>query len=117
MTAERVREMPYIKPSQVRQMAPDERAWVGAMIEAEGSVMVNPSHSNHKAKIMVANTDPEILSALLRATGVGHVGLKTESRQWQRKPCYTWQVQAQLEARDIALQCAPYSMKLQRVEV
>lgn len=105
-----------LRPCQVREMSIDERAWVGAMIEAEGSVG-KPYGQYRQWRITVVNTDPEILSALLRATGVGIVGLKTRAKQWQRKPCFGWSVQAQLDVAGIVNQCAPYSMKLQQVGV
>lgn len=99
-----------------------EAAWVGAMIEAEGSVVIRtstaPGRSGyHELKVVVGNTDPEIISALLRLVGAGTVCVKTFSKQWQRKMCFSWQVQAREDVREIARQCAPFSMKLQKVEV
>lgn len=104
--------------SRVRQMSEVEAAWVGAIIEGEGYVVVAPKHSKHKAKMGVVNTDPEVLSALLRLTGAGSVGQVGRSRsKWSKKMCFTWQVQRWREVQDLARLCSPYCMKLQKVEV
>lgn len=95
-------------------MALDEQAWIGAMIEAEGSVS-KPYGPHLQWRIGVGNTDLEIISALLRVTGVGTIHLQPPSKLG-RKTCWTWQVQAANDVAAIVKQCAPYSMKLRRIE-
>ena len=107
-------------PSRVREMAIDERAWVGAMIEAEGSAVVQPKHSAHRAKLNVVNTDPEILSAMLRATGAGSILPKPANSASGpgfvgRRPCWVWWCSRWNEIMDIVRQCGAYSPKLQRI--
>lgn len=95
-----------------------EAAWVAAMIEAEGSVVVAPPHSLHRAKITLINADAEVLSALLRLTGTGSCYAASMGRmKLSRKPLFVWSVQAWHDIIDLVHQCAPYSMKLQRIEV
>ena len=104
--------------ARARQMTEVEAAWVGAMIEGEGSVIVRQSRSGyHELKIVVHNTDVEIMSAMLRAVGTGSIGVKTFSKQWQRKTCWVWQLQAAEDVRAVAAQCKPYSTKCQKVQV
>jgi len=104
------------RKSNVREMSPVEAAWIGAMIEAEGSVIFRPQHSGHLAKISMTNCDPEVLSAMLRVTGAGHL-YPAPVHRWGRKPVFHWGISAWNEVKDIVRQCAAYSMKLQKVEV
>lgn len=88
-----------------------EAAWVGAMVEAEGSVVLNPRYQ----RVDVINTDPEILSAMLRATGAGTVIFKPNSNPRYR-PGFYWTLCRRLEIRELVRQCSGYSMKLQRLQ-
>ncbi len=104
-------------PCSVREMTEPERAWVGAMVEAEGSVTERPTKSHHTYRdwvLQLANTDFEITSALLRTTGVGHV-------YWAEPPTGTrpqlhWRVNRKLDLLDLQRQLAPYCMKIRRLE-
>jgi len=101
--------------SRVRQMTDVEAAWIGALIEGEGSIWWVKTKRHTWPAVNVSNTDPEIISALLRTTGVGsvhHQKTPTNALIQGAKPCYIWMAQAQREAADIIRQCAPYSMKL-----
>lgn len=98
----------------VRLMLPIEQAWIGAMIEAEGSVAF-PSTKRNGFKINLTNADPEVLSAFLRVTGAGSL-YRVPLGNLGKKPCYRWQIQGLLEVKTIVKQCAPYSMKLQRIK-
>ena len=109
--------------SRVREMTAVESAWIGAMIEAEGSVLWKKARPNRRGVVFarhiitLVNTDVEIISALLRTTNCGSV-FRNWAREWHKgfrptKPIYVWHVARRREVEDIARQCAPYSMKLQ----
>lgn len=108
----------HIKPDSVNTMTVEEAAWVGAIIEGEGTIAYRQGKPR---AIQVVNTDPEIHSALLRLTGVGKMygtvrpatGLASKS---PRKPCFVWHVGSKLNMISIARQCRRYSTKLQRIE-
>ena len=103
---------PNLLPSRVRQMAQVEAAWVGAFIEADGSAFWK-SNPIHRPIVTLVNTDPEVISTVLRFTGAGSVS-RNGGRQWPGgKPVYAWSVQRYHEVEDIVDQCAPFSMKLQ----
>jgi len=95
-------------------MSDVEQAWVGALIEGEGCVR---KHSNKGEtfhwRIVVANTSAEILSALVRATGIANIYLTANPG----KPCFQWQVYRQADVADLVRQCSPYSEKCQAVIV
>jgi hypothetical protein len=103
------RKMNY-QSSRVRKMTEPEAAWVGAMIEAEGSVVFAP-----QVRVAVVNSDPEIISALLRATGSGTVQIRQP--HLGTKLLYCWWMSKWREVQALVAQAGPYSMKLQKVEV
>ena len=98
------------RPSTVRTMTEIERAWVGAFIEADGCAFVRhqPERSDH---IVITITQKEIdpIATCLRVTGAGRVHLDMRVNIW------FWSVSRLNDARELAIQCAPYSWKLQRV--
>ena len=55
---------------ELRTMSPEEAAYVGAMLEADGTTYMR---SDGCGRIIIDNRNPEIMSALLRATGVGRI--------------------------------------------
>ena len=69
--------------------------------------------------VRVANTEVELISALLRATGAGKVYLQT-SRLRENNPqyaaCWLWVAERINDLKDIVRQCAPYSLKLQALK-
>jgi hypothetical protein len=100
----------------VRQMHPVEAAYVGAMIDGEGCIRIQSPGNSYG--IDLSNTDVEIISALVRATGIGTVyphGNNRKNRQPQWKVCFSWRVHRKLDALEVARQCAPYSTKCQRL--
>jgi hypothetical protein len=99
--------------SDLRKMSQVEASWIGAMIEAEGTVAF-PSNKRLGFKVNVTNADPEVLSALLRTTNAGSISPVLPGKLG-KKVCYRWQIQALVEVKDLIRQCAPYSMKLQRL--
>ena len=100
---------PKVRETQIRHMNDEERAYVGAMIDAEGCVTFTPKL--HRLTINVSNTSLEIISALLRATHVGRV--YPYRRDDGRKQVWAWVVQAKMDALEIISYCRRYSTKLQ----
>lgn len=93
----------------IKEMSPVEAAWVGAIIEGEGHALKGNTPSG---SIRVTNTDVEIISALLRVTGVGNVYLKPEK---VNKDCWVWDVSASADVLSLAEQIAPYSVKARSI--
>ena len=93
-------------------MSDAEAAWVGAMIDAEGWTVVQPTYKVNAIRICLGNTEPEIISGLLRATGVGTVCSHKRSKP-HHLPMFQWSVNAWNDVMAVAEQCAPYSVKAQ----
>lgn len=102
------------QPRSLRDMTVDQAAYVGAMIEAEGSVTIASPTCKSKARVTVVNTDLEVISALVRATGAGSVHL-SHARTAQ-KPVWVWWLSRWNDVQPLVAQCAAYSTKLQRVQ-
>ena len=98
------------RPAQLRDMTEAEAAYVGAMIDGEGTVYFHP---NGGIKVQFVNTNVEYVSAFLRATGVGRVHCR---RGDERKlDLFIWQINAHNDVVALAERCSMYSTKLQRV--
>ena len=103
-----------MRPRQARDMSEVEAAWVGAMIDAEGWIVRATAHRVNALRICLGNTAPEIISGLLRATGVGTVCCRAFKPK-HYLPYFQWSVNAWNDVMAIAKQCAPYSVKAQDV--
>ena len=77
-----------LRPSAVRIMTAEQAAWMGALIEGEGSIVLSTekraSTPYQRPTLSVVNTSAEIISACLRFTGVGTVVGR------QAYPHYKW---------------------------
>ncbi len=93
-----------------RVMTPVEAAYVGAFVEGEGHIRYapSPSRGDMQTSMTVAQNNVEVISALLRATGVGRVNLRGNGKLW------TWQLSAINDMVAVAKQIAPFSEKAQR---
>jgi hypothetical protein len=88
-----------------------ECAWVGAFIDAEGSVgLAKPWKDAWQIALQI--TEPEYVSTLLRFTGVGNVSY-SNPRGISKLPQYRWSVTAKLDIETLLRQLAPYSLKAQ----
>lgn len=102
------------KTSRVRKMSTVEAAYVGAMIDGEGCIRAQKPGASYG--IDLTNSDLEIISALIRATGIGTVYAHGQNRRaphW--KLCWAWRAHRKEDALDIARQCAPFSTKCQKL--
>lgn len=92
-------------PSSVREMTAVEAAWVGALIEGEGSMIAHPRGRTTWA-VTVQSTDVETIATLLRLTGAGLVYSKRVPDG--RKPQWSWEVRRKFDVRDLLYQVCPY---------
>ena len=99
----------------IRNMVEVERAYVGAAIDTDGTACLCGKYW----RISVTNSELEIISALLRATGTGSVYLRPRENQTLNatKNCWMWSISKQADILVLARQCAPYSTKLQKILV
>lgn len=93
-------------PASIREMSLTEAAWVGAMIEGEGSVGCT-GRRRQPVEVRVFNTEVETIATCLRLTGGGSVYLHKERRA-RRKNCWTWAVQRIEDLRVLLPQIIPF---------
>ena len=103
-------------PSSVRDMEEGERGFVGGMVEADGNVGLYARArvpDKGQWEFNVVNTDPELLSALIRATGAGTVTVQHMPENEAQRVTYKWSVNRFNDMKAIAEQCRDYSQKMQ----
>ena len=99
-----------LKPRRVAEIADGEaRAWLGAMIEAEGCVTPHASRARGW-RVEVTNKDPEVISAFLRWFGAGSVSYRPDSG------VMVWYVDRRADVSSVAEQLTPYCMKVRKVQ-
>ncbi len=109
-----IRGLKNLVPRRCRNMAPIERAWLGAFIEADGSAGV----AIHKwpprkcvysyPQIMITQRGVDPIATALRVTQCGSVSFSSQG-QW------VWTPSSIADTLAVARQCAPYSWKLQKL--
>ena len=99
-------------------MTEAEAAYVGMAIDTDGWVGSNGKEDKlghlNGVQIGFANTNPELISAVLRAVGAGRVHMVLPPKC---KPVLRWNLMARNDVRALAEQIAPYSQKAQRALV
>ena len=110
-------------PSQsndLRLMSDVEAAWIGALVDGEGSVcyIVHPGQgrSTRRFDVGVVNTEVELLSACLRLTQCGSVYHKPASPKGpfaETRPCFAWKISRWSPALALLRRIRPYSLKAQ----
>ena len=117
---QRVRQ-PF-QPSSVKEMTEIEAAWMGALLEGEGTAEVawyptrqGSGRYTPRIRASVVNTDPELMSACLRLVGTGSVSPRSprEGSFGKHKQQFVWTLQARNSVLDFFHRVAPYSMKAQ----
>lgn len=96
----------------MRAMSEVEKSWVGAAIDTDGSI----SPYRKGWAVAFTNTEVELISTLLRVTGVGYVGYRPTNPGWGTKPRWEWKASAVRDVPDLISQIRPYSVKAQRCE-
>ncbi len=88
------------QPSFVRKMSPVEAAWVGALIEGEGTIQPGKS-------ISCGSTEVETISTLIRFVGGGRVYL-AKQKEKTYKPFWLWVVAVHASVVDLSSQITPF---------
>ena len=107
----------------MRQMSEGEAAYMGALVDGEGSVGVYTGMHSKKGHgrvtplltVMVCNSDPELISACFRATGTGgcHVRPPGTFKSGDGKWIFRWNIYG-FKSLPFLHRIAPYSVKAQR---
>ena len=100
----------YRMPSRLRNVSEVEAAYLGALLDGEGCIT---NTSGGHRQLRVGNTDLELISACLRATGIGNVSLQ-KPRELQKLNLWRWEVGRAQEVEDLCHRLALYSFKAQR---
>ncbi len=85
-------------------------AWLAAMIEAEGSIILQMPSSNgrHLCRVQVTNTDDGILCEVRRILEEWLVFYSIRLQSGKNKPCYRIEVNRQMEAKFVLEKVLPY---------
>ena len=110
-----------LKASTVRTLTQVEAAWIGAMIEGEGSIgWVRPKKNDAKRLnpyLSLVNTSVEVIATMLRLTGDGNIGLDSCHGRKGHKPVWSYQLNKQKALRVLLPQLIPFlADKTERAE-
>lgn len=105
------------RASSTRTMSPIEVGWVAGFIEADGWAGIHTTRGYSQAEIVAAGTNPEHISALLRATGVGRVCYQARPSKLTStpQPMWYWKVSRHNDILSLIDQLQPYSLKVQKL--
>ena len=100
-------------PSEVCLLTDVEAAWLGGVIEADGSVSVRIDARGYEdVDIHFYNSEVETVATVLRLVGAGSVYYRGErvSSKWPagRKPQWAWNLQRKASVRELLKQIIPY---------
>jgi len=105
------------KTTTIREMLPEEAGYVGALVDGEGSIYCRPTGTG---TLQVSNTEIELISALLRATGAGTVtaywpsgGGYAPKKKYQLQ--FVWSLARLPDLEKVLIQIAPFSLKAQKL--
>ena len=90
------------KPSLVHTMTPAEAAWVGAMLEGEGSVLRSPK--DNSIQVTIYNTEVETMATLLRFIGDGKVYMQALTPRHKKGPVWFYSLAKQAAVVDLLQQ-------------
>ena len=104
------------QPRTARELSPIEAAWLGAMIEGEGSFGAYDygkltHYPGTYLSLSVANTEVETIATVLRLAGCGGVTVThrvTRYHQDHHKPNWTWQERRRANVIALLRQIAPF---------
>ena len=101
-------------PRSVRELAPVEAAWIGAMIDGEGSIYRCTGQVGHRMEF--GNTEVELVATMLRVVGAGKVYLLNNraSNLVGKLPIWRWYLYPANDVAALIEQIAPYSIKAQK---
>jgi len=100
------------KVSTVREIAPIEAAWLGAMVEREGSIGWVNSNQNQGGRLTpylsLVNTSVEVIATMLRLVGDGNISLDAVQGRNGHRPVWGYKVNKQNSLRDLLPQLIPF---------
>lgn len=94
-------------PSRIPNMAPEQAAYLGGLIDGDGSIWHSRRSKRGGWYVSVGNNDPELISACLRFSQAGSVGATIK----RDKVHMIWMLGRQEEVLDFVHQILPYSAK------
>lgn len=100
-------------PSAMRNMTAVERAWAGAFIDAEGSVLWVADRGSYAPRVSLESTDPEYISTLLRVTGIGTAHYRDRPSPLSTRASWVWAVYRWRDVVALIDAILPYSIKAQ----
>lgn len=93
----------HLSECQVKDLTDIQAAWLGAMVEAEGSLYISPK-SKSDCRVSVCNTDVEIISAFLRIVGTGGIVMNKGTN----RPVWVWNLSRARNTIKFLEQIRPY---------
>lgn len=98
------------QPAQIRELSAVEAAWLGAMVDGEGSIVLRKlTNGSEQVIVQVCNSNVEIISTCLRLAGEGCIYLRTMTRQPEHwLPVWFWIITRQKSVQKLLLQILPY---------
>lgn len=100
------------KESTVRELLPVEAAWLGAMVEGEGSIGWVKSNPTLGARLnpylSLVNTSVEVISTMLRLVGEGNINLDGVHGRNGHQPVWGYRVTKQKSLQSLLPQLLPY---------
>jgi hypothetical protein len=101
-------------PTFPRRIREPEAAWLGALIDGEGSVIYKKRDGSPRSlRLQICNTDPELLSSCLRVTQLGTV-YSVPHNQPNWRPAFHWVLQDKVAVENLLRRISKYSAKAQR---
>ena len=108
-----------LKPSRIRNLSDVERAWIGAAMDADGTIGMRKRNNakTDRPFFVFYSIEPETISVFLRIIGVGSVSFRTQERGSYENsvPIWSWRIDRKLEVLNLCKQIAPYSLKAQKM--
>jgi hypothetical protein len=100
-------------------LSPEQAAYIAGLIDGEGTITLTSEHRGERRRIIVsiANTEMELLSYVLAATGVGKITRKRTTKS-EHAPSFAYRVSSR-QALSLLAQIQPYlrSYKAKRAEL
>lgn len=95
-------------PAQTKLLSPEQVAYIAGLIDGEGTITLTSEHRGESRRLVVsiANTEIELLSFVLEATGVGKITKKRVTKS-QHTPSFAYRATSQ-QALSLLAQIGPY---------
>lgn len=95
-------------PTSIQNLSPEAAAWLGAMVEGEGSLSwdrPNTCNNQYRLRVVVANTEVETIATCLRLVGAGRV---TSQVMGNSKRVWHWVLSRRSDIAALLPQILPY---------